>query len=94
MGEDRNRSVGPGQWAPWISDPDPPEPPMTEEQMTAAAKATKDLVPQVPASPSSKTPPKTAEDYERMREQVINDLLRAHPTLTREEAEKHLEGFL
>jgi hypothetical protein len=84
----------PGQWAPWISDPDPPEEPMTEEQMTAFAKATKDLVPVVPASPSSNPPAKTAEDYERMREQVINDLLRAHPTLTREEAERGLEGFL
>jgi hypothetical protein len=39
-------------------------------------------------------PPKTLEDYEQMTEQVIQDLLRAHPTLTREEAERSLEGFL
>jgi hypothetical protein len=26
----------PGQWAPWISDPDPPEEPMTPEQSKAA----------------------------------------------------------
>jgi hypothetical protein len=32
--------------------------------------------------------PLTAEDLEQMREEVISDLLRAHPTLTREEAEK------
>jgi hypothetical protein len=28
MGEELKRSVGPGQWAPWISDPDPPEEPI------------------------------------------------------------------
>jgi hypothetical protein len=31
MCEDRRRS--PGQWAPWIDDPDPPEEPLTPEQM-------------------------------------------------------------
>jgi hypothetical protein len=29
-----------------------------------------------------------------MREELISDLLRAHPTLTREQAEKEFEGFL
>jgi hypothetical protein len=38
--------------------------------------------------------PRTAEDYEAMREEVISQLLRDHPTLTREEAERSLEGFL
>jgi hypothetical protein len=38
--------------------------------------------------------PWTAEDVERVREEVIEDLMRAHPTLTREEAEKALDGFL
>ena len=44
--------------------------------------------------PSYRPGPRTAEDYEWMREEVISDLLRAHPTLTREEAERSLEGFL
>ena len=67
---------------------------MTDEQSKAAARATRDLVPQGPEPSSPNPPPKTLEDYERMTEQVIQDLLRAHPTLTREEAESHLEGFL
>ncbi len=38
--------------------------------------------------------PRTAEDYAAMYEELISDLLRDHPTLTREKAEKQLEGFL
>ena len=30
--------TSPGQWAPWITDPDPPEKPMTPEASKAAAK--------------------------------------------------------
>jgi hypothetical protein len=44
--------------------------------------------------PSYRPGPRTAEDYEDMREELISELLRDHPTLTREEAEKQLEGFL
>jgi hypothetical protein len=32
------RKPSPGQWAPWIDDPDPPEAPMSEEQSRKAAK--------------------------------------------------------
>ena len=31
-------TLSPGQWAPWISDPDPPEKPMTPEESKAAAQ--------------------------------------------------------
>jgi hypothetical protein len=65
----------PGQWAPWISDPDPSEDP-------------------------TQSPPKPTEQmHEEMinklfREKVINELLRDHPTLTREEAEAEVDAFL
>ena len=88
MCEDRRRS--PGQWAPWISDPDPPEPPMTDEQMTAAAKATKDLVPQGPEPSSSSQPAQTSEER---RAELLADVLRNHPNLTPEEANEMLDLF-
>jgi hypothetical protein len=66
-----------GQWAPWISDPDPSED---------------------PAQPQPPTKP-TEQMHEEMinklfREKVINELLRDHPTLTREEAEEEVDAFL
>jgi hypothetical protein len=91
MSEELKRSVGPGQWAPWISDPDPPEEPMTPEQSKAAAKATKDLVPQVPARSSSNPP---EQEDEEMGERILANVLRNHPDLTREEAQKMLDHFL
>jgi hypothetical protein len=36
------RTVTFGAWAPWITDPDPPEEPMTEEQLKAFGKAAKE----------------------------------------------------
>jgi hypothetical protein len=36
IGMDENMKLSPVQWAPWISDPDPPEEPMTPEQSKAA----------------------------------------------------------
>lgn len=87
MSGDSNRSVGPGQWAPWISDPDPPEEPMTDEQSKAAARATRDLVPVVPASPSSRQ--KTPDE---MHEAVIVNLMN-RKGFTREEAEEAVENF-
>jgi len=88
MREDRRRS--PGQWAPWISDPDPPEPPMTEEQMAAAAKATRDLVPLGP-EPSSSSPP--AQTLEQIREELIAELMKEHPQLSRAQAEREIDNF-
>jgi hypothetical protein len=89
MGEELKRSVGPGQWAPWISDPDPPEEPMTEERMTAAAKAFMAAHPE-PAPPSSNPPAKTPEQE---NEELLNDILRNHPNLTREEAQEQIDLF-
>ena len=80
-----NRAVG--QWAPWISDPDPPEEPMTPEQSKAAAKATKDLVPQGPTSG------RTEEELSRMRLELIEELLRDHPGMSRDEATARIDAF-
>jgi hypothetical protein len=93
MGDDRNRSVGPGQWAPWISDPDPPmaEEPMTEEEMAAAAKAAKAYMDAHPVPPSSKRLPyQTVEEREA---ELMEEILRNHPGLTREEAQEMLDSF-
>jgi hypothetical protein len=92
MCDDSNRSVGPGQWAPWISDPDPPEPPMTDEQMTAAARAVKDLVLRVPARSSSNPPPKTLEQIRAdLRQHRIKVLMRDYPGMTRARATELVE---
>jgi hypothetical protein len=42
--------------------------------------------------PSYRPGPRTAEDYEWMREEIIDQLMRDHQ-FTREEAEEQLEGF-
>ena len=39
MESQRKRS--PGQWAPWIDDPDPPEEPMSDEQLEKLAEGAK-----------------------------------------------------
>ena len=101
MGENMKRS--PAQWAPWISDPDPPEEPMTPEQSKTAAKSIKELMAdpnrQEPVDPAQ-PPPKTTEQMREevinklFREEVINELLRDHPTLTREKAEEEVDAFL
>jgi hypothetical protein len=92
MREDRRRS--PGQWAPWIDDPDPPEEPMTQEAMDRAAEATKrrmaDPNRQEPVDPLDQPPEETPE---QTREVIIADLMR-RKQLTREQAERDLEGFL
>jgi hypothetical protein len=44
--------------------------------------------------PGYRRGPRTAEDYEAMYEELISQLFRDHPTLTREKAERSLEGFL
>jgi hypothetical protein len=35
------RKPSPGQWAPWIDDPDPPEEPMSDEQLEKLAEEAK-----------------------------------------------------
>jgi hypothetical protein len=76
-GREGDMKRSPGQWAPWISDPDPSED---------------------PAQPQPPTKP-TEQMHEEMinklfREKVINELLRDHPTLTREKAEEEVDAFL
>jgi hypothetical protein len=44
--------------------------------------------------PSYRPGPWTADDYEWMREEVISELMRDHPTLTREKAEAQLAHIL
>jgi hypothetical protein len=67
----------PGQWAPWISDPDPPEHPAH------------------PQLPTKSTEQMREEMINKLfREKVINELLRDHPTLTREKAEEEVDAFL
>jgi hypothetical protein len=65
----------PGQWAPWISDPDPPE-----HQLQLLTKSTEQM--------------REEMINKLFREKVINELLRDHPTLTREEAEEEVDAFL
>jgi hypothetical protein len=94
--EDRRRS--PGQWAPWIDDPDPPEPPMTDEQMTAFAKAVKELMAEraveSSSSPSDQAPlGRATKTPEQENEELLNDILRNHPNLTREEAQEQIDLF-
>jgi hypothetical protein len=74
----------PGQWAPWISDPDPPEPPMTPEQSKAAAKATRDLVPPSPPTQTS----------QEIYDEILETVLRNNPRLTREEAQEMLALYI
>ncbi|HEY1430929.1 MAG TPA: hypothetical protein VGF39_04765 [Stellaceae bacterium] len=38
------RKPSPGQWAPWIDDPDPPEEPMSPEQLEKFGKGAKALL--------------------------------------------------
>jgi hypothetical protein len=87
MYEDRRRS--PGQWAPWIDDPDPPMEPMTREQSKAAAAAAKAYMDAHPEPNSSSPPVKTTE---QMHEAVIQGLMRNNG-FTRAETEKQLDGF-
>lgn len=79
----------PGQWAPWISDPDPPAEPMTPEQLQKMSDGVKELLAQ-PARNSSSPPPMKTTD--QMHEELIRELMRDHQ-FTREEAEKQLDGF-
>ena len=81
----------PGQWAPWISDPDPPEPAMTDAQLKAAALATKDLVPQGPEPSSSKPPDQTPDE---IYQEILETTLRNNPQLTREEAQAMLAHYI
>jgi hypothetical protein len=88
----------PGQWAPWISDPDPPEEPMTPEQSKAAALATRDLVP-VPAPSDRARPTDTSSNRQGQTSQEIYDeiletVLRNNPSLTREEAQAMLAHYI
>ena len=83
MSEDRRRS--PGQWAPWISDPDPPEEPMTREQIKAASAASKDLIERAEKTGEQK--------HDQLRKELVEDLLQARPQLTPEEAKKLIDGF-
>ena len=80
MSEDRRRS--PGQWAPWISDPDPPEEPMTREQIKAASK---DLIERAEKTGEQK--------HDQLRKELVEDLLQARPQLTRDEAKKLIDDF-
>jgi hypothetical protein len=90
MYEDRRRS--PGQWAPWIEDPDPPMEPMTREQSKAAAAAAKAYMDAHPEpAPLSTSPPTKTSD--QIREELISELMQ-DKQFTREKAEKHLDGFL
>jgi hypothetical protein len=95
MSEDRNRSVGPGQWAPWITDPDPDEEPMTPEEMKRAAEGVAKLM----LDPNRKEPvdpfrqplyPPPARSLEEalqgMRNHRIKVLMRDYPAMTRERA--------
>jgi hypothetical protein len=87
MYEDRRRS--PGQWAPWIEDPDPPMEPMTREQSKAAAAAAKAYMDAHPEPNSSSPPTKTLD---QMHEAVISGLM-SNKGLSREEAEEAAENF-
>lgn len=80
----------PGQYAPWIEDPDPPEEPMTPEQIKAASAASKDLVERaMQEQSSSKLPP---DEPDRMFESVVRGLMR-DKGFTREQAEDAAENF-
>ena len=63
MGEDTKPS--PGQWPPWINDPDLPAPPMTEEQITAFANVAKLM----------------AERREQLGQEFLYTVLRNNPSL-------------
>jgi hypothetical protein len=46
-----------------------------------------------PTPPSSRpAPARTAEELERMRDELVEELLRDKPTLTREEAEEMIDA--
>lgn len=51
-------TLSPGQWAPWISDPDPPGKLMTDEEAKAAAQKVAEFMRLHPTKAS--TPPKTS----------------------------------
>ena len=94
MCEDRRRS--PGQWAPWIDDPDPPMEPMTDEQLTRAAKGIKELM----SDPNRKEPPfapyppparSLEEVREGMRQHRIKVLMLEYPTMSRARAAELVE---
>ena len=42
--DDQRPPVSPRQWAPWITDPDPPQQPMTPEQMKRAAERAREFM--------------------------------------------------
>jgi hypothetical protein len=44
MLQDDRQVLTPRQWAPWITDPDPPQRPMTPEQMKRAAERVRELM--------------------------------------------------
>jgi hypothetical protein len=94
MCEDRKQSTG--QWASWIDDPDPPEEPMTDEQLTAFVKGIKELLSdpnrKEPVDPFPQPPAKTLEHIlEDMRKHQINMLMRDYPTMTRARAMELVE---
>jgi hypothetical protein len=93
MSDDMARSVGPGQWAPWIEDPDPPEEPMTPEQSKKAAEGVAKLM----SDPNRKEPPFAQPLYppparsleevrEGMRQHRIKVLMLEYPGMSRERA--------
>jgi len=67
------------------------EEPMTEEEMAAAAKAAKAYMDAHSVPPSSKRLPyQTVEEREA---ELMEEILRNHPGLTREEAQEMLDSF-
>jgi hypothetical protein len=100
MCNDMTRSVGPGQWAPWITDPDPPEEPMTPEQLAAFSKGIKELMSdpnrKEPVDPFAQPPyPPPARSLEEVREGMrqhrIKVLMLEYPTMSRERAAELVE---
>jgi hypothetical protein len=73
----KDTKLSPGQWTPWISDPDLPEPSMTEE-------------PTAPALRSSNPPEQTVAER---KAEMMALILRNHPGLTREDVQGLLDAF-
>jgi hypothetical protein len=47
----------PGQWAPWITDPDPPEKPMSPKELASFAKKAAEFMRLNPAKASGQPKP-------------------------------------